>query len=51
MYGPDVAISLMYGSHDMRHTWFPKVDGGKRDPRFLGRHRRPAIRQSYGLSI
>ena len=20
MYGPDVAILLMYGSHDMRHT-------------------------------
>ena len=22
MYGPDVVILLMYGSHDMRHTGF-----------------------------
>ena len=22
---------LMYGSHDMRHTGFPQVDGGQRD--------------------
>ena len=27
----------MYGSHDMRHTDFPQVDGGKRDPREMGR--------------
>ena len=25
MYGPDVAILLMYGSHDMRHTSFRKL--------------------------
>ena len=25
MYGPDVAILLMYGSHDMRHTGFPRL--------------------------
>ena len=32
MYGPDVVILLMYGSHDMRHADFPQVDGGQRDP-------------------
>ena len=37
MYGPDVAILLMYGSHDMKHR-FLQVDGGQRDPRVLGRH-------------
>ena len=25
MYGPDVAILLMYGSHDMRHTGFRRL--------------------------
>ena len=29
---------LMYGSHDMRHTGFPQVDGGQRDPREMGHH-------------
>ena len=29
---------LMYMSHDMRHTGFPQVDGGQRDPREMGRH-------------
>ena len=29
---------LMYGSHDMRHTGFPQVDGGQRDPWEMGRH-------------
>ena len=29
---------LMYGSHDMRHTGFPQVDGGQWDPREMGRH-------------
>ena len=38
MCGPDVAILPMYGSHDMRHTGFPQVDGGQRDPREMGRH-------------
>ena len=38
MYGLDVAILLTYGSHDMRHTGFPQVDGGQRDARDLGHH-------------
>ena len=38
MYGPDVAILLIYGSHDMRHTGFLQIDGGQRDPREMGRH-------------
>ena len=25
MYGPDAAILLMYGSHDMRHTGFRRL--------------------------
>ena len=25
MYGPDVTILLMYGSHDMKHTSFPRL--------------------------
>ena len=29
---------LMYESHDIRHTGFPQVDGGQRDPREMGRH-------------
>ena len=36
--GPYWVISLMYGSHDMRHTGFPRVDGGQRDPQVLGCH-------------
>ena len=28
----------MYGSHDMRHTDFSRVDGGQRDAPSLGRH-------------
>ena len=39
MYGPNVAILLMYESHDMRHTGFSQVDGGQRDPREMGCHR------------
>ena len=34
----NVAILLMYGSHDMRHTGFPQVDGGQQDPWDLGRY-------------
>ena len=34
--GPKWPFLLMYGSHDMRHTGFPQVDGGQRDPRDLG---------------
>ena len=34
MYGPDVVIfTHVYETHR-----FPQVDGGKRDPRVLGRH-------------
>ena len=36
MYGSDVVILLTYGSHDMRHTGFPQVDGGQRIPRDRG---------------
>ena len=36
MYGPDVTILLMYGSHDMRHTGFSQVDCGQQDPRENG---------------
>ena len=36
--GPTWPFLLMYGSHDMRHTGFPQVDGGQRDPRDLRRH-------------
>ena len=28
-----MAILLMYGSQDIRHTGFPQVDSGQRDPR------------------
>ena len=38
MYGPKWPFLLIYGSHDMRHTGFPQVDSGQRDPRDLGRH-------------
>ena len=34
----NVVISLMYGSHDMRHTSFLRVDGLSLDPRDLRRH-------------
>ena len=29
---------LTYGSHEMRHTGFPQVNSGERDPWELGRH-------------
>ena len=29
---------LMYGSHNMRHTGFLRVDGLSTDPREMGRH-------------
>ena len=38
MYGPKWPFLLMYESHDMRHTGFPRVDGLSMDPRDLGRH-------------
>ena len=38
MYGPKWLFLLMYGSHDRRHTGFPRVNGGQRDPRDLRRY-------------
>ena len=38
MYGPKLPFLLMYGSHNMRHTGFLRVDGLSTDPRDLGRH-------------
>ena len=38
MCSPMWPFLLMDGSHDMRHTGFPKVDGGQRDPWEMGRH-------------
>ena len=38
---------LMYGSHDMRHTGFPQVDGGKRDSRELGHHKTSCMLINY----
>ena len=43
MYGPKWPFLLMYGSHDMRHTSFPQVDGFSTDPRDLGRHTFPCF--------
>ena len=37
--GSEWPLLLIYGSHDMRHTSFPQVDGGQRDPRNSGRHK------------
>ena len=42
-------ILLMYGSHDMRHTGFPQVDDGQRDPRDRGVTERIGVKQ-LGLS-
>ena len=36
--GPTWPLLLMHRSHDMRHTGFPQVDGGQRDPREMGCH-------------
>ena len=38
MYGPKWPFVLMYGSHEMRHTGIPRVDGLSTDPRDLRRH-------------
>ena len=38
MYGPKWPFLLMYESHDMRHTSFPRVDGLSMDPLNLKRH-------------
>ena len=34
--GPTWPLLLMNGSHGMRHTGFPQVDGGQRNPRDRG---------------
>ena len=47
--GPYWVILLMYGTHDMRHTGFPQVDGGQRDPRKLGRHKFNYINKIFFL--
>ena len=39
MYGPQWPFLFMYGSHNMRHIGFPRVDGLSTHPRDLGRHR------------
>ena len=39
MCGPYWAVLRMYGSHDMRHIDFPRVDSGQRDTPVLGRHK------------
>ena len=36
MYGPDVAILLTYGSHDMRHTGFHRLTVVNETPGFWG---------------
>ena len=39
MYGPKWPFLLLYGSHDMRYTDFPQVDGLSTNPQDLGGHR------------
>ena len=36
MYGPKWPFLLMYESHDMRHTGFPRVDGLSTGPPGFG---------------
>ena len=36
--GPYWVILLMYGSHEMRHTSFPQVDGSQREPQVGASH-------------
>ena len=38
MYGPDVAILLIYGSHDMRHAGFCRLTVVNGTPREMGHH-------------
>ena len=38
MYGPDVAILLLYGSHDMRHAGFRRLTVVNGTPREMGCH-------------
>ena len=39
MCRPRWLFLLTYGSHNMRHTGFPQVDGGQRDTQEMGRHK------------
>ena len=39
--GPTWPFLLMNGSHDMRHTGFPQVDGGQRDTPGNGASQQP----------
>ena len=44
MCGPYWAVLHMFRSHDMRHTSFPRVDGGQLDtPGFGASHARPVL--------
>ena len=38
MYGPDVAILLIYGSHDMRYAGFRRLTVVNGTPQEMGRH-------------
>ena len=38
MYGSDVAILLIYGSHDIRHAGFRRLMVVNGTPREMGRH-------------
>ena len=51
MYGPDVAILLMYGSHVMRHTGFLRLTVVNETPRDLGRHNRRIILEFFTLQF
>ena len=42
---------LMYGSHDMRHTDFPQVDGGQQDPWEMGCHMLYAIFRNNDIHL
>ena len=38
MYGPNVAILLIYGSHDMKHAGFRRLTLVNGIPREMGHH-------------
>ena len=48
MYGPKWPFLLMYGSHAIKQTGFPRVDGLSTDPRDLGRHIRGLSMEENG---
>ena len=45
MYGPDVAILLMFGSHDMRHTGFRRLTVVNKTPEIRGLTQVESIKQ------